>query len=102
MSKALLFAGQGAQYVGMGEDFFEYDVVKKIYAKAEAVLGDDLKEICFTDSKGLLNITEYTQPAVFTTSVAILSVLKEKGLSIDSGGGITLGEIYCFICSRCI
>ena len=93
MSKvAFIFPGQGAQYVGMGQDFYENcETAKKVYETASRVTGIDVAALCFEENEKL-NITEYTQLAMLTTEVAILSVLEEKGVKADACAGLSLGE----------
>ena len=94
MSTAFIFPGQGAQVVGMGKDFYEkYEESREIFDKASELLGFDMKELCFENEKDI-NITEYTQPALLTVSVAILRVLEQKGIRPDVCAGLSLGE-YC-------
>ena len=94
MSTAFIFPGQGAQVVGMGKDFYEkYEESREIFDKASELLGFDMKELCFENEKDI-NITEYTQPALLTVSVAILKVLEQKGIRPDVCAGLSLGE-YC-------
>ena len=94
MSTAFIFPGQGAQVVGMGKDFYEkYEESREIFDKASELLGFDMKELCFEKEKDI-NITEYTQPALLTVSVAILRVLEQKGIRPDVCAGLSLGE-YC-------
>lgn len=94
MSTAFIFPGQGAQVVGMGKDFYEkYEESRGIFDKASELLGFDMKELCFENEKDV-NITEYTQPALLTVSVAILRVLEQKGIRPDVCAGLSLGE-YC-------
>lgn len=89
---AFLFPGQGAQYCGMGKDFFEtYDTARKIYTLAGETVGFDVAELCFTENDRL-DITEYTQIAMLATEVAILKVLEEKGVGADCAAGLSLGE----------
>lgn len=94
MSTAFIFPGQGAQVVGMGKDFYEkYEESREIFDKASELLSFDMKELCFENEKDI-NITEYTQPALLTVSVAILRVLEQKGIRPDVCAGLSLGE-YC-------
>ena len=78
-----MFPGQGAQYVGMGKDFYDQiEVSRKMFDTASEAVGLDLKKLCFEENEDL-NITEYTQIALLTTSVAMMEALKEKGVTSD-------------------
>lgn len=89
-----MFPGQGAQYVGMGKDFYDsFAYSKEIFDKANEVLDIDVKKLCFEENEDI-NITEYTQAAMVTASVAILKKIEEMGLKPDLTAGLSLGE-YC-------
>ncbi len=91
MKIAFLFAGQGAQKVGMGSDFYqESDVSKAVYDSVD--LDFDLKEICFTDAEGRINQTEYTQSCLLATSIAIAKAVESLGIKPSAVGGLSLGE----------
>ena len=93
MKTAILFPGQGAQGVGMGKDLYEhYNESKAIFDKAADVLSWDIKEVCFEDSKGIINQTRYTQAALFTTNIAAYEALKAKGIKGEAVLGFSLGE----------
>ena len=97
---AFIFPGQGAQYVGMGRDFYEsYPVCAEVIDKASEISGLDLKEICFEENEKI-NITEYTQIAMLAVETAILKALEEKGITPDAAGGLSLGEYGALITSK--
>ena len=103
MKRAFLFPGQGAQTVGMGKDIYEkYEEAKKIYEKASEISGKDIKKICFEGPEEELNKTENTQIAILTTSLAILEILKNKGIEADIATGLSLGEYGALIYSGII
>lgn len=93
MSKvAFVFPGQGAQYVGMGKDFYEQiPVSRKVYSIASEVTGLDLPGLCFKENEQI-DITEYTQIAMLATEAAMLAALQEKGVKADVAAGLSLGE----------
>ena len=95
MSKiAFIFPGQGAQVCGMGQDFYEQTKTgKEIFDRATELLGFSMPELCF-EKNDRLDITEYTQAAMVTTSVAMLRVMEEQGYRADVAAGLSLGE-YC-------
>ena len=96
---AFLFAGQGAQYLGMGRDLYDkYPIVKATIDQASQLLGYDLREI-IDHEESKLNQTRYTQPAILATSVAIYRLLQEKGCEADMVAGLSLGEYSALVAS---
>lgn len=95
MSKiAFIYPGQGAQVCGMGQDFYEQtEIGKQVFDQATELLGFSVPELCFTENDRL-DITEYTQAAMVTTSIAMTKVLESKGVKPDVAAGLSLGE-YC-------
>lgn len=93
MSKiAFVFPGQGAQYTGMGKDFYEnFDRAKEVFAIANKVSGMPMEELIFQENEKL-HITKYTQVAMLTVELAILRVLQEKGIRSEVNAGLSLGE----------
>jgi [acyl-carrier-protein] S-malonyltransferase len=96
MSKiALLFAGQGAQVVGMGKDLAEkFPSAKTWFDRANAALGYDLAGICFNGPEAELTKTENAQPGIFLVSWVAFQLLKEQvpNLRFDAMAGLSLGE----------
>lgn len=90
---AFIFPGQGAQICGMGKDFYKTEIGRHIFDRATDLLGFSVPQLCFEENERL-NITEYTQAAMVTTSIAIMRVLEERGIYPDVTAGLSLGE-YC-------
>lgn len=100
---ACIFPGQGAQYSGMGKEIAEnYKEAMDIFDIASLRLGFDMKKLCFEGSEEDLKKTENTQPAILTTSIAIMEVLKAKGIIPDITAGLSLGEYSALVASNAI
>ena len=97
MKVAFLYAGQGSQHPGMGQDLYEaYPAYRAVLDSAE--VGFDLKAVSFTDPDGVLNQTEYTQPCMVAFAAGLTAVLYEKGIRPDYAAGLSLGE-YSALCA---
>lgn len=103
MKRAFLFPGQGAQTVGMGKDIYEkYEEARKVYDEASKISGMDLKKLCFEGPEEELNKTENTQIAILVTSLAMVEVLKSRGIEAQISCGLSLGEYTALIYSGII
>jgi len=95
MSKAFIFPGQASQYVGMAADLYDaYDLAKEYFDRANAIMGLDLKEVCFSGPEEELKKTYITQPAIYVHSVLAAELLKQKNIHPVAAAGHSLGE-YC-------
>jgi len=104
MGLALIFPGQGSQYVGMGKDFYEnFESVRTVFEKANEILGFNLTQIVFNEEK-LLNKTIYTQPAILTVSYAIYQVFKSlyPNIKVLYTAGHSLGEYSALLASNAL
>ena len=94
MKIAFVYPGQGAQKIGMAQDFVEkYDYAKDMIKEATEASGVDMEKLLFVENTDI-NVTEYTQPALVTACMIINKALKDAGVKSDMSAGLSLGE-YC-------
>ncbi len=103
MSIAFLFPGQGSQAVCMGKDLAErYPVARRTFEEADEALGRKLSQLCYEGPDDQLRLTENTQPAILTVSVAAWRVLEEKGIRPSFVAGHSLGEYSAHVAAGTI
>jgi [acyl-carrier-protein] S-malonyltransferase len=97
---AWVFPGQGAQVVGMGSKMARaFQPAHAVFMRANEALGFDLAQVCWDGPDETLRQTEVTQPALLTTSVALLTVLREAGHAPALAAGLSLGEYTALVCT---
>ena len=95
---AFIFPGQASQYSGMGKELAEkYPASRAIFDEADKALGFSISKICFEGAEEELKLTENTQPAILTVSVAALWALSEKRIGADFVAGHSLGEYSALV-----
>jgi [acyl-carrier-protein] S-malonyltransferase len=100
---ALLFPGQGSQAVGMGKDLAEkFPIAQQTFEQADEALGKNLSRLCFEGPEDQLRLTENTQPAILTVSVAAWHVLEERGIKPAFVAGHSLGEYSAHVAAGTI
>ena len=100
--QAILFPGQGAQFPGMGRDWCEaYPTARRVFDEADEALGFSLSDACWNQGDAV-HRTDIAQPGILTTSVAVISVLREQGLDTSTApmtAGLSLGEYTALWCA---
>ena len=100
---AFIFPGQGAQFVGMGQEFYKnFPLAKSLYDSADKILGFSVTSVSFEGPEEELKQTRITQPAIFTLSVIIAKLLQEKGIFPQLAAGHSLGEYAALVAAEAI
>lgn len=100
---AFIFPGQGAQYVGMAREIAnEYEEAMEVFKKASKALGYSMEEMVFEGTEEVLTLTENTQPAILTASIACLQPLLKAGKKPDFVAGLSLGEYTAHVAAGSI
>ena len=95
---AFVFPGQGSQYPGMGREISEkYPTARAAFDEADAALDFPISRLCFEGPEEDLKLTENTQPAILTTSIALFRLFAEKGIRPDFVAGHSLGEYSALV-----